>query len=393
MSDPLNQWPTWPSYDEEQVLAVSNVLRSGKVNYWTGKEGRNFEKQFAEYTGTQFGIAVSNGSVSLDMALEVLGVGPGDDVIVTPRSFVISASAVLRRGARPVFADIDRDSQNITPASVERMLTPQTKAIIAVHLAGWPCDMDGLIALCSSRGIHIIEDCAQAHGAEFRGKKVGSMGVLGSFSFCTDKIMTTGGEGGVITLNDADLYQALWSLKDHGKSQSKSEQPGEPGLFKFMIEGVGSNYRMTEMQSSMARVQLGHLEDWVAKRRQFAAQLNQGFSSVAGLRLTLPPDDIKHAYYKFYAFVDAPRLKAGWDRNRILVELIERGVPVGSGSCSEIYQEHAFQSMGLAPEKPLSVAHELGQTSIMFQVHPTLTTEHIARVIEETIDVMKRATK
>ncbi len=186
----------WPSFSEEEANAVRNVILSNKVNYWTGQECREFEKEFAQWCGTNYAIALSNGTLALELAFRAVGVGPGDEVVVTPRTFLASASSIVTVGANPVFADVDLDSQNITPESIERVLTPRTKAILCVHLAGWPCDMRGIRALADAHKLKVVEDCAQAHGARYHGVSVGALSDVAAWSFCQDKIMTTGGEGG-----------------------------------------------------------------------------------------------------------------------------------------------------------------------------------------------------
>ncbi len=388
-----NRWHDWPHFDEEQVAAAAAVLRSGKVNYWTGEEGRAFEQEFARACGAAFGIALANGTVALELALHVLGIGPGDEVVVTPRSFVASAAVVALRGARPVFAEVDPDSQNITPATVEAVLSSRTKAIIAVHLAGWPCDMDGLLGLARAHNLKLIEDCAQAHGATYRGRRVGSFGHVAAFSFCQDKIMTTGGEGSLLTTDDERLWRAAWSYKDHGKSYDavyhRRHRPG----FRWLHESLGTNWRMTEMQAAIGRRQLQRLPEWLSVRRDNAAILAGGLRSLPLLRVPDPPAQVGHAWYKFYAFVRPDRLARGWTRDRIMAAIVARGVPCFSGSCSEIYRERAFSECGLGPSRPLPVARVLGATSLMFLVHPTLTPEDMdqaCRVVEEVCALATR---
>jgi dTDP-4-amino-4,6-dideoxygalactose transaminase len=382
----------WPYFDEEQVEAVARVLRSGKVNYWTGREGRLFERDFAEACGARFAIALANGTVALELALHVLGIGPGDEVIVTPRSFVASASAVVLRGARPVFADIDGVSQTITAETIERVISPRTRAIIAVHLAGWPCEMDPIMDLARARGLKVIEDCAQAHGATYNGRPVGSLGDLAAFSFCQDKIMTTGGEGGMLVTDDEDLQRRAWSYKDHGKGFETAHQRG-PGVgFRWLHETFGTNWRMTEMQAVLGRLQLGRLPGWIERRRQHAAILESAFSAMPALRVTQPPNHIGHAYYKYYTFLRQDRLAPGWDRDQIVQAVVARGVPCFSGSCSEIYLERAFADAELQPAERLPTARELGETSLMFQVHPTLEAEDLARVCDVVGEVLTEAT-
>jgi dTDP-4-amino-4,6-dideoxygalactose transaminase len=382
----------WPHFDEEQVDAVARVLRSGKVNYWTGQEARQFEREFADACGVRFAVALANGTVALELALHVLGIGPGDEVIVTPRSFVASASAVALRGARPVFADVDAVSQTITAETIERVVSPRTRAIIAVHLAGWPCEMDPIMDLARARGLKVIEDCAQAHGATYKGRQVGALGDLAAFSFCQDKIMTTGGEGGMLLTDDEDVRRRAWSYKDHGKEFEAAHQAA-PGIgFRWLHESFGTNWRMTELQAVLGRVQLQRLPAWLERRRRHAAILEEGFSALSALRVTRPPSHINHAYYKYYAFLRPEHLSPGWDRDRIVRAVVAAGVPCFSGSCSEIYLEKAFADAELQPAERLPVARELGETSLMFLVHPTLADEDLSRVCNVVGEVLTDAT-
>jgi dTDP-4-amino-4,6-dideoxygalactose transaminase len=380
----------WPCFASDEIDAVTSVLRSGKVNYWTGTEGRQFEDEFAASVGTRHGVCVANGTLALELALHALDVGPGDEVITTPRSFIASASSAVLRGARPVWADVDRDSQNITAETIRTALTPRTKAIIAVHLGGWPCDMDPILELAAERDVKVLEDCAQAQGAFYKGRPVGSLGHLAAFSFCQDKILTTGGEGGMVTTSDAELWSRVWSYKDHGKSYDAVFRRPHPPGFRWLHDSFGTNARLTEMQSALGRTLLPKLATWVAIRRQHARLLSDSFRHVPALRVTDPPPEIGHAYYKYYVFVRPKRLRPGWTRNRIMNEITARGVPCFSGSCSEIYQERAFAE-SMQPASPLPVARELGETSLMFLVHPTLSAIHIELTGEVVHSVMQAA--
>jgi dTDP-4-amino-4,6-dideoxygalactose transaminase len=387
-----DNWRRWPHFDDEQIAAVEAVLRSGKVNYWTGEQARAFEREFAAACASAHGVALANGSLALELALHVLGVGPGDEVVVTPRSFVASASSVLLRGARPVFADVDPVSQNITADTIRPALSARTKAIIAVHLAGWPCEMAPLLGLARERGLKVIEDCAQAHGALYRGRPVGSFGDVAAFSFCHDKIMTTGGEGGMLVTSDEALWRAAWAYKDHGKSyDAVYHREHSPG-FRWLHETLGSNWRMTEMQAVIGRMQLTRLPDWLARRRRHAAQLTAAFREVPALRVTEPPAAVDHAYYKYYTFVRPQLLKPDWSRDRLLSAIAAEGVPCFNGSCSEIYLEKLFERAGLRPAERLPVARELGETSLMLLVHPTLAEADIRRACRVVAEVCARAT-
>ncbi len=387
------QFSPWPSFTEEEGNAVKDVLLSNKVNYWTGTEGREFEKEFAAWAGADHAIALANGTVALDVALLALGLNKGDEVIVTSRTFLASASSIVNAGGIPVFSDVDRDSQNITAETIEKVLTSKTRGIICVHLAGWPCDMDPIMALAEKHDLFVIEDCAQAHGALYKGKPVGSIGDVGAWSFCQDKIMTTGGEGGMVTTNNEALWKKMWSLKDHGKSYdavyNREHAPG----FRWLHESFGTNWRMTEMQAVIGRIQLTRMEEWHQTRVKYAKQIWDVAAKIKGLRVPEIPEDITHAAYKCYLFIEPEMLKDDWNRDRVLKEIADRGVPSFSGSCSEVYLEKAFDDTDWRPKEPLLTARELGETSMMFLVHPTLTQEEVDKTCKALIDVMKLAVK
>ena len=387
----------WPAFTQEEADAVSRVLLSNKVNYWTGNECRQFEQEFAAFAGTGYAIALGNGTLALDLALKALGIGPGDEVVTTPRTFLASASSIVTAGATPVFAEVDRDTQNITAESIRAVLSPKTRAVICVHLAGMPCDMDPIMALAQERDLFVIEDCAQAHGATYKGKSVGSIGHVGAWSFCQDKIMTTGGEGGMVTTNDRALWSRMWSYKDHGKSWEAVYEREHPPGFRWLHESFGTNWRMTEMQGVIGRIQLQRMADWTAKRRANADRLWQVARNLPGLRVPELPEWAGHAAYKCYVFVEPGQLAAGWDRDRIMQAINARGVPCFSGSCSEVYLEKAFDGCASdgrtwRPAERLPVARELGETSLMFLVHPTLTQEEMDKTCLVLSQVMAEAT-
>ncbi len=438
LNSPFSPWPVFAPDERE---AAMRPLVSGKVNYWTGQEGREFEKEYASYVGRRHGIALANGTLALELALTTIDLGPGDEVITTCRTFIASASAVAMRGAIPVLCDVDPVSQNMTAQTIRAVCTDRTKAVICVHLAGWPCDMDPILELAAEKGLWVIEDCAQAHGAQYKDRPVGSWGHMGAFSFCQDKIMTTGGEGGMLVLDDTKLWKRAWGFKDHGKCWDAVYERQHPSGFRWLHESFGTNWRMTEMQAAIGRVQLGKLDDWVARRRQHAERLSEVFQELPGLRVTVPGDDIYHAYYKYYVFVRPEELETGWDRDRIMSEVTSRGVPCMSGICPEIYREKAFGRhgawgtgrreegtegrrdlsdfseqreearkqrgrrrglsersewtngviRGLSKGERLPVARELGETSLMFLVHPTLTDAEIKKTCQVVDEVMQEA--
>ena len=384
---------SWPSFTTEEAEAASDVLLSNKVNYWTGQIGRQFEAEFADWTGSAHAVALANGTLALDLALKALAIGEGDEVIVTPRTFIASVSSVVNCGATPIFADVDRNSGNITPATIEPLISPRTKAIIPVHLAGWPCEMNGILELARRYDLRVIEDCAQAHGARIDGKSVGSFGDIGAWSFCQDKIMTTGGEGGMVTTDSEALWSAMWSFKDHGKDwdavYNRTHQPG----FRFVHESFGTNWRMLEVQAAIGRIQLGRMDKWTTRRTANALALAASLGRFeSAVRVPLPKEGTTHAFYRLYAYVRADGLAAGWNRDRLVSEMIGLGVPVMHGTCSEVYLEKAFDGTGLRPGSRLPVACELGETSLMFMVHPTLMPDHMLKICQAVEMVLENAT-
>jgi len=388
---PRSRAPVWPYYDPEQIAAVTRVLESGLVNAWTGPDVAAFEAAFARMTGATHAIALANGSVSLSLALECLGLRPGDEVIVTPRSFVISASVVIQAGGTPVFADVDPDSQNITPETIAPLITERTVGIIPVHLAGWPCDMDGMLDLAKAHDLWIVEDCAQAHGARIRDRHVGTFGDFGSFSFCQDKIITTGGEGGMLITDSPELWQEAWSRKDHGKDHRLVSQTTHRSGFRWLHSQVGTNLRLSGIAAAIGCVQVERMPEWSERRARNATILASALSDCPALRVPLPGNEIAHAWYRFYAFVRPDRLKAGWSRDRILSEIEARGQTAFSGSCPEIYREQVFRARGLGPATALPVARELGETSLAFRVDPTLDDADMEVMATAVLDVMDLA--
>lgn len=384
-------FPPWPVFAEDEVEAASSVLRSGRVNQWTGDEVRAFEAEYAAALGVPRAIALANGTLALELALVALGIDDGDEVITTSRTFIASASAVVMRGATPVIADIDPASQNITADTIAPCITPRTRAIIAVHLAGWPCDMPAIMALAAKHDLLVIEDCAQAHGATIGGRPVGSFGHAAAFSFCQDKIITTGGEGGLLVLQDEDAFRRAWAFKDHGKSYAACFECEHAPGFRWLHESFGTNWRLTEFQAAIGRIQLRKLPEWTARRRANATVLIDGLSAIPGLDVPAPPADIGHAYYKFYAFIDPDRLAAGWSNQHVAAAVAAEGVPCQTGSCSEIYLEKAFVQQSLGPAQRLPNAMRLAATSLMLLVHPTLGEAHMRRAVKAVEKVMAAA--
>lgn len=388
----------WPSFTQAEADAVSQVILSNKVNYWTGTECREFEKEFATWADSDYAIAMGNGTLALDVALQALEIGAGDEVVVTSRTFIASISSVVNAGATPIFADVEEATGNITAETIAAVLTDKTKAIVCVHLAGWPCDMDAIMALAEQHDLYVIEDCAQAHGTRYKGRSVGSIGHIGAWSFCQDKIMTTGGEGGMVTTNDEALWRKMWAYKDHGKSYAAVYETEHPPGYRWLHESFGTNWRMTEMQGAIGRIQLERMSDWTAKRTINANAIldecdkwqAKGYLSVPRLESTPEFTDCVHGYYKLYVYVQPNNLPEGWSRDRIIAEINALSVPCFSGSASEVYLEKAFDNTGLRPETRLPVAKQLGETSMMFLVHPTLTTAEIEQTVSAIHSVFSK---
>lgn len=384
---------TWPSFTQQEANKVSEILLSNKVNYWTGQEGREFEKEFADYADCKYAIALANGTLALDLALQALNIGAGDEVIVTSRTFLASASSIVTCGATPVFADVEANSQNITVETIDAVKTNKTKAIICVHLAGFPCDMPAIMKYANQHNLYVIEDCAQAHGSSINGQSVGSFGQISAWSFCQDKIMTTGGEGGMVTTNDEDLWKNMWAYKDHGKSYDavyhKQHKPG----FRWVHESFGTNWRLTEMQSAIGRIQLTRMKEWTKARQHNAEIINNACRNFAALHVVDIPENMQHAFYKNYVFVEPSELAKDWTRDKIIAAINELGVPCMQGSCSEVYLEKAFDGTDYAPKQRLATAKQLGETSIMFMVHPTLTDAEMQLTANAISQVMQLASR
>ena len=383
----------WPLYEQDEIDAVAEVLRSGKVNYWTGTQGREFEREFAEFTGVKHAVFVANGTVALELALRALELPAGSEVITTPHTFIATASAIVAVGLRPVFADIDPGTGNITPETIETALTPQTSAVVVVHLGGWPARMPEIQELCQRRGLRVVEDCAQAHGAMIGDRHVGTFSDVAAWSFCQDKIITTGGEGGMVATDDPELWRHMWSYKDHGKSwEAVYEREHAPG-FRWVHESFGSNYRGTEMQAAIGRIQYRKLPDWHKQRTKNALFLADLLDAIPGVRVPRPAEDETHAYYRLYARLDLDLLSRDWDRDRVIAEMKALGVPGSMGSSAEVYRELAFRTGEAKPKAVLSGAIARGRDAVAFLVHPgsgQLFLERQARALAQVFPGRRR---
>lgn len=371
----------WPYYEADEIEAATQTLSSGKVNYWTGELGRQFEVAYAKDVGKQYGIALANGTVALELALRVLGVRVGDEVIVASRSYVASASCVLLVDATPIFADVDIDSGNISAEMIAPLITKKTKAIIPVHVGGWPCDMPAIMALANQHNIMVIEDCAQAHGAYIAGKPVGAWGHAAIFSFCQDKIISTGGEGGMLLLDDESAYKQAWAYKDIGRSYDAVYHQQHSVGFRWLTESAGSNFRMTEFQAAIGLKQLEKLPCWVEKRNANAEAIIDTLKQFDFIDVPMPHQigGNQHAYYRLYAKVKPDANIVGLSgealRNFLINKLTTSGVPCFFGSCAEIYREKLF--INIAPKERLPNAAIFSDSAFCFLVHHTITSEQM----------------
>tara|TARA_Y100000589_G_scaffold133659_2_gene127674 strand:+ start:2651 stop:3829 length:1179 start_codon:yes stop_codon:yes gene_type:complete len=387
----------WPFYEKDELDAVYKVLESGCVNYWTGKISKKFEKEFAEYIGCKYALALANGSLALSCAYLAIGIKKGDEIITTPRSFVATASSASLLGGKLVFADVDFNSGNITAESIKPLITKKTKAIVIVHFAGWPAEISKISSLAKKYNIPLIEDCSQAHGAEINidGKylSVGQFGDINTWSFCQDKIISTGGEGGMITTNNKEYYEKIWSFKDHGKSFTKLQKKNGSVEYRFVHDSLGSNFRITEMQSAIGRIQLKKLKSWRGIRTKNANIISEILKNNSLVRIPLPEEGLIHAWYKFNCFINMNNLKDDWDREKIIKSIRSKGIPAFQGSCSELYLEKCFSNKSDINYEVLPIARELGMTNLTFLLHPTIHENEMIFYAENIDKVLKQAIK
>ncbi|MGC9153874.1 MAG: DegT/DnrJ/EryC1/StrS family aminotransferase [Vulcanisaeta sp.] len=292
-----------PWLSDEDINLVVDVLRSGQLSAIGGKWNTLLEQELAKYLGAKHVITVSNGTTALHVALKALGIGPGDEVITTPFTFAASATTILHSNAIPVFADIDRETLNISPSSIEDVITDRTKAIIVVHLAGYPAEMDEIMKIAQERGLYVIEDTAQALGAIYRGKMAGSIGHVGTFSFYPTKTITTG-EGGAVATNDDNVARMARLLRSHGETG------------KYYYEILGYNYRMTEFQAALGYSQLRRIEEIIKRKESFAKVLMEELQDIEGdlLQFPRPKPYIRHAWHLFQLLLNLERIRVSRDK-------------------------------------------------------------------------------
>ena len=387
-----HKFSSWPSYSKLELKAVSKVLSSGKVNYLYGQYGKIFEKNFARYINTKYSIAISNGTVALELALLSLSLNHNDEVIVTPRSYFSSASSILKVGLKPIFADIDINSQNITLDSIKKLINKKTKVIICVHLAGFPCDMNEISSFARKKKIKIIEDCSQAHGAKIKNKKVGSFGDISVWSFCNDKIISTGGEGGMLTTNHRKYWQFMWSYKDQGKNYQKFFSKKNNNKFKYIHDNIGSNFRITEIQSIIGIIQLQNLDKNIKLRNIYAKLINKTLIKFPSVQTTKIKKYYIHSYYRYYFFINQKYLKKKWNRDKILKKISSYNINCGTGSCPTIYKEKPFRNIFKTHKRKFINAEKLGKSSISLAIHHKLNYKEVILICNILNKVLKEAT-
>jgi len=359
---------SWPKYQNKEIISAIKILKSGKVNYWTGKQNKNFEKQFQKYFNLKHAVTVANGTAALYLAVKVLNLKKNSEILVTPRSYFASASCILMNDCKPKFTDIDLATQNICVKTLEKNISNKTKAIICVHLNGYPCDMKEIMKIAKKNNIFVIEDCSQAHGAMIGNKHVGSFGDIGVWSFCQDKIISTGGEGGMISTKKTSFYKKIWSMKDQGRNIDKVGK-FKNGKFQYLHDYLGLNLRMTEVQAKLGSIQLSNLKKTI-KKRNFNANLIIDFLKKYSdvFHIFKIKKNYKHAFYRLCLTLKISKKKI----NNLFNKCSEKKIEIFSGPCPEIYKEKIFKKF-LGKKFFLKNANYLSGRTISFLVDQTIS--------------------
>lgn len=392
-------FPMWPSFEESTIAKAMEPLRSGRVNYWTGPVGQQFEKKWAAWIGAGNAISVSNGTAALHTAIAALDIGPGDEVICPSYSFIASSFCILQAGALPVFADVTED-HTIDPKGIESLITEKTKAIIVVHLYGVICDMDAIMAIAKKHGLKVVEDCAQCFGGVYKGKKAGTIGDVGCFSFCQSKHFTTGGEGGMVVTSDDDLAWECRSFRDHGYDVKERMNLLElEGKLMYIHKRVGFNFRMTEMQSVIGICELERFDSWNLPNRKRNGKMFIEALKDHPLVLHSPVDteERQNAFWWAPFVLDVDKLKC--DIKQFIKAVGAEGVPVYSVLWPEMYKEKAyierngFGSLNYPFDDPNAREIDYGKVecrkakwmtdrTISFFTHPVYNEQHIQACID-----------
>ena len=406
-------FPMWPQFAPETPDQVAELLKTGKVCYWTGKVGMEFEEAWAKWIGSKMAISCTNGTAALHIAIASLGIGPGDEVIVPSYSFIASSFSIVQAGAIPVFADVT-DDHTIDPACIEKLITPRTKGIVVVHLYGVMCDMGKIMEIAKKHNLKVIEDCAQCFGGEFNGKKAGTIGDVGCFSFCQSKHFTTGGEGGMVVTNDEDLGWECRSFRDHGYDvKQRMNMLALEESLPYIHRRVGFNYRMTEMQSLIGLNELKRFDNWnLARRLKYAKMYDEAFKDQPGIAsLPLNTEERKSAYWWYPIRLDLSKLDC--DAPAIIKELGAAKIPCYGIQWPEAYLEKAyvehggfgtakfpFESKEYADASATDYtkvncpnAHKLRFETVSLFLHPTWEEIHIERCIEGLKSVLAKHLK
>lgn len=379
----------WPNYSENEIKKVIRVIKSGKVNYVNGKLGKKFENLFSKWVKRKYSVALANGTVALELAIKSLKLPPKSEILVTARSFFSSASVIVRAGFVPKFLDVDLYTQNILIKDIKKKISKKTKAIICVHLAGNPCDMKNIINISKKYRLKIIEDCAQAHGARIDEKIVGSFGDVSAWSFCNDKIISTLGEGGMVSTNNKKIYNYINSYKDHGLSLKKKKNLNQK--FIYNKDFFGSNYRLTEVQSAIGIAQLLKINDTLKKRNYIAKKYIKIFEKFNNFfYFYKPPSNIKNSWYRFYVFIKKDLKNFQSIRDKIIYNLNKNGILCYYGACPEIYLENAFKNSNYRSKKRLYNCSILGKTSIALDINHTLSKKTININSKKIYKVLKK---
>jgi dTDP-4-amino-4,6-dideoxygalactose transaminase len=339
-----NQLAGWPQFDEKAIAAVEQVLRSGKVNYWTGRKGMEFEQRFAAWQGSKYAVSVATGTAALHVALSALGIGPGDEVIVPSYTFIATSFSVVQAGAIPRFADVNLEDHCISVESAEKLVNRRTKAIIPVHLYGNVCDMDEILAFAKRHKLYVIEDNAEACGGIYKSKKTGTLGHIAACSFCQNKTFTTGGEGGMVTTDDEELAWKARSFRDHGYDVKERLNLLEmEQKLPYIHNMVGWNYRMTEMQSAIGLAELERIDTWnLPNRRRNARILMDALRERPEVKfLPIDTEERQNGWYAMAFSLDIENMNCSIEQ--FVEAAVAEGVPCWKVFWPQCHTERAFR--------------------------------------------------
>lgn len=381
----------WPSYSLKEANDVKQAIIKSNLNYWTGKETLKFEKKFSNFFGLKYALAISNASTGLDIAIKALNIQKNDEVIVSPKSYYSSVSCIIKNKAKPIFIDVNLNSHCFDENKIEEKITNKTKLILCVHLGGFPCNMKKIKKIAKKYNLFILEDCSQAHGAMIGNKFVGTFGDISVWSFCNDKIISTG-EGGVISSNKKKLFKKIWSLKENGRDYDAVYSKKHKFGYKWIHNHLGYNYRMTEMQAILGLNQLNKLNKNISIRNYFYQQIIKNYENFEAVKFQKIPKSYTNSFYRLYAIVNLNFIKSEWDRDRLIKYLNKIGIDCNVGSCSELYKEKGikkyFKNNHILPN-----AEILSKNSIAFNIHHKCSEKYIEFVWKSLNKTIKKISK